>query len=919
MPAHENDPEPSPEARQETADSRCLTNEELEQLALESMAGLGVVAQEEARKPLNAESEVTAQNRVGTEIADYRLIHCQAIRPGRTSYIAVSGQEPSQEFRIEFIHSLPADTLKIAVQLETEIRLQTRLAGPSGEARLIATGTVEPGILYVVAHRFPGMPIDEYAGSRRLELAARMRLCQAACAAVDQAHRNGIIHGELYPHNILVDDEGAVAIIDYGLGRSLPASVRSVTEYTSPEELESREVVTTTDVYALGILLYRLATDRSPYQILRSNHTDLEQAIYEQVPELPSRAVQSTTEDAANPGTSAPQPVSETIPADLDAVISKAISRELAARYASAGQLGEDLRRWLDGAPVVARSDSLLYLLGRAMRRHPRRVAMISLLVTAFLLTGVTAGLVELLKNRFPHRNPFHTASAEAYQLAETVFQQLDEDLSVQQPELDSFRKTLLQESRNYLLAYIREHEADPTRSLEIAKAYVNLGVIDRLTDRLEESQTFLVGGVTRWNDLAQEKPDDRQIAMSLASAFFELAQTAMALEIDTSQVIASLKQAAEILKTILDTQPSSSELRIRLARVQITQSQLLAMEKNTSLAIEALNSVIDTLSPGIAENETSIPREAILGEAYLMKARLLQNDPTNASNCAQHFQKTIHTLTPLVEKNPERIRLTDLLAQAWQGLAVLQEQHRQPQDARASLERSIALFDSLQNAHPQFNGAQIRLIDADLLLTQWLLRDRQYSDALAVCRKALPLSEALAKSPTKNANDQIRLARCLSLAGRALKQSGDQKQALDTLHRAIDILESLADLKDESAYELARDFALSLPLLEAVKPAQDSTLSKLTRANQVRRKQYSDRAMELLKRIGESGYLSSESLQNETDLDSLRDRDDFQNLLRKLEDAPAHPPKTGAMPARSPWSVGNGLSFILAASSTRC
>ncbi|MGQ0640085.1 MAG: serine/threonine-protein kinase [Gemmatimonadaceae bacterium] len=177
-----------------------------------------------------------------------------------------------------------------------------------------------------------------------------MQLFVAVCDAVHYAHLRSIVHRDLKPANILVTRAGEVKLLDFGIAKLL-ADVAGVTtqartrgrarpmtlEYASPEQGQGKPVSTASDVYSLGIVLYRLLTGRDPYQVAGGMRYDLPRRIVLENPEPPSAG--------------APTTVAETLWGDVDKIVLTALRKAPEERYAGAGELVTDLRRCLMALP----------------------------------------------------------------------------------------------------------------------------------------------------------------------------------------------------------------------------------------------------------------------------------------------------------------------------------------------------------------------------------------------------------------------------------------------------------------------------------------------------------------------------------------------------------------------------------------
>ncbi len=273
-------------------------------------------------------------------------------------------------------------------------------------ARLYDGGTTEDGCPYFVMELVHGETIDRYCERERLTIAARLRLFLQVCRAVHFAHQSLVVHCDLKPSNILIDERGLPRLLDFGIARLLedgpdeatPAATRTISrvltpEYASPEQLAGGAVTTSLDVYSLGVILYELSTGRRPLESRSRSPADWERMIREQTPERPSTRV-FRSEVARDPGSIAssfrttPAGLRRALRGDLDRIVLMALRKEPERRYASVQELADDVERHLAGQPVRARASSLAYKGSKFVRRNRVAVAA-GVLVLAALLFGL--------------------------------------------------------------------------------------------------------------------------------------------------------------------------------------------------------------------------------------------------------------------------------------------------------------------------------------------------------------------------------------------------------------------------------------------------------------------------------------------------------------------------------------------------
>jgi serine/threonine protein kinase len=226
-----------------------------------------------------------------------------------------------------------------------------------------------------------GQAITAYCDTHQLPIPQRLKMFREVCAAVGYAHQKLVVHRDLKPSNILVTKEGVPKLLDFGIAKLLDAEAspeampRTATElrmmtpdYASPEQVRGLPVTTATDIYSLGAVLYELLTGERPHRISNYSPSEIERAICESDTEKPSEIVSRTTQAPARQR----KQLGKQLAGDLDNIILMAMRKEPERRYSSVEQFTEDIRRHLQGRPVIARHDTLRYRAGKFAQRHKR-------------------------------------------------------------------------------------------------------------------------------------------------------------------------------------------------------------------------------------------------------------------------------------------------------------------------------------------------------------------------------------------------------------------------------------------------------------------------------------------------------------------------------------------------------------------
>jgi serine/threonine-protein kinase len=329
---------------------------------------------------LNLEAAANLQE--GMVLAGYRLIR----ELGRGGMAVVwLAERADGVVKRQVALKMPMFILQGEADLARFARERDALASLShpNVARLYDAGVLPSGQPFIVLERVDGVPLTLYCDERKLDVVARLRLFFQVLAAVDHAHKHLLVHRDLKPSNILVDSEGQVKLLDFGIAKLLDdseAATAPLTEqaggamtplYAAPEQLRSGAISTLTDVFSLGVVLHELLAGALPYRAPKHGRASLVAVLEAQGRgELPRASAANIEEDAAIArGTTVPK-LRAALEGDLDTIIGKALRIAPDQRYDSVSHLAEDLRRFLSHRPIAARRPGLLYTARLALVRH---------------------------------------------------------------------------------------------------------------------------------------------------------------------------------------------------------------------------------------------------------------------------------------------------------------------------------------------------------------------------------------------------------------------------------------------------------------------------------------------------------------------------------------------------------------------
>jgi eukaryotic-like serine/threonine-protein kinase len=379
-----------------------------------------------------------------------------------------------------------------------------------GIARLLDGGVTEDGLPYYVMEYVEGTPIDAFCDAQRLTIDERLRLFCEVCEAVQYAHRNLVVHRDLKPGNILVTAaDGQIKLLDFGIAKLLgPGRIADITltgpgarpmtpEYASPEQVLGRPISTASDVYSLGVLLYRLLTGRHPYPVAGRARHEAEQAIVMAPAERPSASVRRfaaegdptslSLTDIATTRRSTPDRLRRRLEGDLDNIMLRALRKEPERRYTTVEQFAADVARHLAGLPVHARPDTGLYRAQKFVGRH--RVGAAAVTAFAFLAIGFNV-TTQLQSARIRSQS---RRIAEERDKAEQVVQFLTELFAVSDPGVSRGQSVAARELLDRGAQRIdRELASQPEARAQMmdamGRAYFGLGLYDPAKRLLENA-----------------------------------------------------------------------------------------------------------------------------------------------------------------------------------------------------------------------------------------------------------------------------------------------------------------------------------------------------------------------------------------------------------------------------------------------
>ncbi len=459
------------------------------------------------------------------------------------------------------------------------------------------------------------------------------------------------------------------------------------------------------------------------------------------------------------------------------------------------------------------------------------------------------------------------------------------EERLLRQPAFKPLRDALLEQARSYYQSLVDQAGKNPALDPDLALAHARLGKIASLTGPPEQALAHYRQAARLCDQLVLTAPDNVGYQFNRIEAIEGLAETLSSKADQLDQALGELERARSLSEILLAENPRSIPVQRELGRILLAVAQLENQKGQTREALQTLENVLSIEANLEQEDSTDLDFPITAAHAHAALGRIHAKQTTDEPQKAlEAYQAAIDRLIPITRQHPELAEESQLLAACFRELSRLEQRTRRDNDALHSLEQSKNLLERLVESNPSAAGFQADLAAVYDELGDLIRRRGEIAEALVFARKAAPLLEKLATLQPDNIVVHASLAKAQVNLGRLLERTGDPASALRSFQRAIDLYESISHPTPDDHYNLAAAIGRSIPLIgkaAATPSAIDRTRVRI----------YGDRAMTALKQARRAGFPTAEMIQNDPDLDALRDRDDFHALVKEIEDSPSKSP----------------------------
>jgi eukaryotic-like serine/threonine-protein kinase len=765
----------------------------------------------------NQVQSVEPEERAGQRIGAYEIIREIGDGGMGTVFLAVRADDQYRKQVAIKLIKRGMDTDMILRRFMMERQILANLEHPN-IARLLEGGSTADGLPYFVMEYIEGKPITEYCDAERLTTAQRLELFREVCAALHYAHQNLVVHRDIKPSNILVMAGGVPKLLDFGIAKLLSPGWATETEatasivrlmtpdYASPEQFKGLSITTASDVYSLGLVLYQLLSGHRPYYVGNRVPEEIAQMILREEPLRPSAAIVRNapvnTNEQAEQVRITPESVGRThegsieklrrrLSGDLDNIVLKAIRKEPGRRYASVQEFSDDIRRHLEGLPVIASPDTLSYRAGKFVRRNRTGV----LAAAIVIITLLSATIVTTWQARVARRERDRAESRfnQVRKLANTVLFDHHERIK-NLPGATEPRKKMVTDALEYLdnLSKDSDHSPDLQRELvlayqkvgdiqggysesgntgetdaalenyrkalaiqeklisqsqattsdrrTLAKLYINVG--ERLAGNgdFESQEALCRRAVNVFAELIQQHDATSTVNSDLAGALFSLA-SALRAKGNPDGALAEYRQAADIYEKLATANADKRHVYLRNAALTYkTMGAIREMKQEPLVALDLYRRGLAIDAENALANPNNVQYQLDYSFSFNSVASVL-TDNGHVKEALEHCQKALAIQEKVVADDAQNSFARFALARTYRRLGDILDKLKRFGEALKNYQNSIRKFEEHSRANPDNAGVKARLGEIDCIfgnfLFTWANHSGSYSSRLSRLREA--------------------------------------------------------------------------------------------------------------------------------------------------------------------------------------
>lgn len=736
-------------------------------------------------------------------------------------------------------------------------------------------------------------------------------LMETLSRAMYFAHQHGIVHRDLKPANVLLSADGEPKITDFGLAKKLEGdssqtksgTLMGTPSYMAPEQArgEFKELGPPADVHALGAILYEMLVGRPPFLGASAVETIMQVITEEPVP--PSRLLPK-------------------LPRDIETICLKCLQKEPEKRYATAELLADDLRRFLDGEPILSRPVSAPERLWRWCRRNPRIAALVATVAGLLIVVAVTSTFSAVTIARERNQKELERKAADEARVAAESAEKLalDRKAEADEARMAAENAKQLAEDRKEQ-AEAAQKEADANAKVATDQAGLALStmqiLIDKVQNQLEDAprtqklkRELLETAMAGLKEVAKKAEGSTSVEATMLAAHMRMGNMFRQLGA-TEEAMNEFSRCHEIAKRRAAAKPNNDAAQGNLAAVLTVLGDMdQELRRDMVAALDCYQRALDIrekLHGKPPSTEGPLSPESVkqaLAEAHTRVAVtvLRLGDPPKS---LPSFEKALVLRRELSEAHPEVESLQQDLARSYNAVGEVCFLSGNTEDARKYYDQCLELRDAMLKAKPESVRFKLELANTCGNYGDLCLRSRDNQAAQTHYDRAYALSQELADLDDQNIDYQRGLGMALYRLGALAQRSSDDDSARKHFGRCLELREKLAgnDPKNEVrqmelmlALAHCGEHQRAAQIAEAVRTGKKDRelLFEVTRcyaqcaaaaapADKQQADAYIDQAIDALGEAVTEGYSDVVAFQTEPDLDPIRGHAGYEALSAKL------------------------------------
>lgn len=690
---------------------------------------------------------------------------------------------------------------------------------------------LEPGREFLSMEYVNGGTLEDQIGRSSWTNHEIATLVQIIADAIHVAHQRGIVHRDLKPANVLLTSEGTPKIVDFGLAKRLEDSAQLRTHsgalvgtpcYMSPEQVNGKtgEVGACVDIYAIGVILYQMLAKRLPFE---------------------GKTTVETLQLITNAEPKRPSCFEKNVSRDLETICLKCLNKSPSARYATAQALSDDLGRFLDHRPILAKRATWMKSAMLRIRRHPQVAALLAAILfvtigSAALVTWQQWQLIDLStqaamrkqsedeqrKRAVDAEKAYESSLAKARDIVGRWTQlgiKLDNE-----PGMDALRRKAFEDAVGYYEEFLSQNAGDTSIRLEAAQASLRAAVIHSELGLWEQAETGMMRSI-KW---LEEMPATPQVQMLLSECLIQSAHLQRRLERwDESE--ASYQRMIELTKQMLQAKPTNTTLMVRLANAKLNLCNVFkakerwdeclltnidafridvvaaldrvklpkpvsieneSLDSDTKLraCIHVCQSFRDTNAASHLANATTLSKENYFGEIALCLDDLghVLKRQSGSSLAEECVRESIAIRQLIATHSQENRRAEQYLARSQMHLGTILSDQGKFEEANRWLSDANKIYSELVRDFPDRQNYQGEWCSCLVQIARCNSAEGKFHSAIECATKAVSLQEQLVASRPDLEYAKKQLSHALITLAQAHQANGDEHQAEEKYARAM-------------------------------------------------------------------------------------------------------------------------------------